>query len=96
MQTPIYRMNRYVTRTRWRDVPYEEIRTCMYRDDENTRAQWNEVRGTPILIETTLYDHTAPASKGQCRCAGPWWKAVNVICDEGTPALLCAHMIEID
>ena len=76
-----------VTRTRFRDVPFEEVVDCMGGDSAYGRDFWNRHRGKPVDIDTPARTDTENfRARG---CLGPFFKMT------GTPYNLCPQLAEI-
>lgn len=81
-----------LTRTRFRDVPFEEVACCMV-DNTSSREFWERVRGTEIQIDATPLSPTAVRSDSGS-CNGPFWMPK----DSRYPGYncVCPHIVDID
>lgn len=83
-----------IVKTRYRDIPWEEVIKCIVGPaDPATRKWWEGRRGADVAIE-------APAASNITRedwaCDGPWFDIVSERhCLRGTPIAACPHIAEI-
>ncbi len=78
-----------VIKTRFRDVPVEEI-TC--RGVNCTEAYWNKTRGKPVMIETPAVKRAAVDTTS---CDGPFYLIYPPMFDNGSRVTACPHAIEV-
>ncbi len=82
-------VRRTIIKTRYRDIPYEEVlRSCATSiDNAKKREIWEIRRGKPVHLET-------PAISGRSaqllQCGGPFYRLV-----EDPSKVVCPHVAEI-
>lgn len=75
-----------IVRTRFRDIPWEEIdRACVPDDEPVDRGKWDRLRGTPVAIRTP----PVPAA-ANFKCNGPFYQ---LAADEDSA--VCLHLVDL-
>lgn len=85
-----------ITTTRFRDVPWEEVKLCFSDgNDDDSEAWWEKQRGQPVQIVAAPVQPELVVNR--C-CEGPHWilfKRVGVT-HRDSGVCHCAHILEID
>lgn len=77
------------TTTRFRDVPYTHIASCLL---PGAKDNWERWRGKNVQVVHYLRRLTGVSPL----CEGPWWRTNLLTIHTHKRLILCAHLIEID
>lgn len=81
-----------IIRTRYRDVPWEEVAPCMAPRMLDGADRWHKWRGKPMQIQTPAMNRIP--EKGDS-CKGPYYLVTDCVGKDGAVLAVCPHIAEI-
>lgn len=83
-----------VIKTRYRDIPWEEVCICFNEDDGVTVAKWSHMRGAALTVCIPALNEEDYEINGNCE--GPFFNVEpKRLLGDGFRYCVCPHIAEI-